>query len=543
MSPSSILKAGLYFFVSIVLMPTPVFAAGCEELQKLNLPDVTVASASNIPPGSFTPRGSSVALHTQGFCRIEAVARPVPGSIIGFEVWIPPADRWNHNFEGVGNGAYIGAISYGALANALQRGFAAASTDTGHTGSELSFAIGHPEKIVDWGYRAVHVMTEAAKLIIRDYTGSFPQHSYFNGCSTGGAQALAEVQRFPADYDGVVAGDPGNNRVHLNIGFLWAFAATHDSTGKSILPTSKLQLLHDAIIAACDASDGIKDGIISDPQACRFDPASLLCRGRETDTCLTPLQVEAVRKVYQGPRNPRTGEQLIAGYSPGSESPPEDEYKGWKTYITDLNEPMRLDFWKYWVFNDPNWDWRTFDYDRDVAYADQKVASVNASSTDVKAFKDRGGKVLMYSGWADPVGPPLDAVHYYEQVSSAMGGLQRTQDFFRLFLAPGMGHCAGGVGPQIFGGARAGNDPHVVPPQINLDPEHDVLSALDHWVQMGTAPDYLIAIHLGPNDVPDRTRRLCPYPSKAAWNGRGSPDEAANFRCIDEQHTPTDARR
>ena len=535
MNSSHMLKASLFSVIAIFAASTQLLGASCEDLQKLTLPNVTVSSALSVPSGSFTPPGSNIALHVQGFCRISATAKPEPGSVINFELWIPPAERWNHKLEGVGNGAYIGAISYGALANAIERGFAAVSTDTGHTGSDLSFAIGHPERIVDWGYRAVHVITDAAKLIMRDYTGTFPRHSYFNGCSTGGAQALSEAERFPADYDGIIAGDPGNDRVHLNVGFLWAFAATHDTNAKSILPTSKLQLLYGAVISACDAIDGVKDGIISDPQACRFDPGSLLCRGDETDSCLTSLQVEAVRKVYQGPRNPRTGAQIIAGYSPGSEDPPADEYHGWQTYITDPKEPMRIDFWRYWVFNDPNWDWRTFDYDRDVDYADEKVASVNASSGDLKPFKARGGKILMYSGWADPVSPALDAVRYYEKVTAAMGGPRQTRDFFRLFMVPGMGHCAGGVGPAIFGGARGGNDPHLVPPQINLDPEHDLLSALDRWAEKGTAPDHIFAMHLGPNNVPDRTRPLCPYPSKATWNRRGSTDDGRNFTCTDEE--------
>jgi feruloyl esterase len=531
---SKISKATLYFSVSVVLGQRHLVAAKCENLQTLSLPNVVVTAASIVPPGTFTPPGSAIALQTPRFCRVQAVAKPVPGSVINLEVWIPPEDQWNRKFEGVGNGAYIGEISYAALANAVHQGFAAASTDTGHTGRDLSFAIGHPEKIVDWGYRAVHIMTDSAKLIIRDYTGIFPRHSYFNGCSTGGAQALAEAQRFPTDYDGVIAGDPGNDRVHLNVGFLWAFAATHDSKGRTILPPSKLSLLYHAAIAACDGADGIIDGIISDPQACKFDPGSLLCRGDETDSCLTASQVEAARKVYQGPRNSRTGEQIITGYSPGSENPPEDEYHGWQTYITDRAEPMRIDFWRDWVFNDPNWDWRTFDYDRDVSYADQKVAAVNASSADLKAFKARGGKILMYSGWADPVGPPLDAVDYYDRVTLAMGGRDHTQDFFRLFLAPGMGHCSGGVGPEVFGGARGGNDPHAVPAQLSLDPEHNLPSALDRWVDKGIAPDYIIAAHLGPGNVPDRTRPLCPYPQKARWNSRGSADDGRYFTCGDQ---------
>ncbi len=371
-------------------------------------------------------------------------------------------------------------------------------------------------------------MTESAKRIIRNYSGMLPRHSYFAGCSTGGHQALSEVQRFPADYDGVLAGDPGNDRVHLNVGFLWAFAATHDENGKTILPTSKLPLINKAAVAACDALDGIKDGIISEPQACHFDPGVLLCKGAETDQCLMAAQVEAVKKVYAGPRNPRTGEQIIAGYSPGSESALGDEYEGgWKTYITDRNEPMRLEFWKYWVFHDAAWDWRTFDYDRDVTRADTELAAVNASNPDLGAFKARGGKILMYSGWADPVGPAMDAVNYYQRVEEVIGGREKTESFFRLFMVPGMAHCRGGPGPNSFGGLST-----IASPENKIDPEHDVLSALVKWVEKGSTPNYIIATHFTNNTI-DRTRPLCPYPKIARWNGSGSSDDANNFTCVD----------
>ncbi len=507
---------------------TPARGANCAELVQLILPDVTLTSATDVAAGLFTPPGSSNALEVPAFCRVVAVARPTPDSVIHFEVWIPSAKQWNHDLLGVGNGGYMGAIHFEDMADGLKRGFATTSTDTGHTGADLTFGAGHPEKIVDWGYRAIHIMTESAKLIIRDYAGAFPRHSFFMGCSTGGHQALSEVQRFPADYDGVVAGDPGNDRVHLNVGFLWSFAATHQANGETILPTSKLPLINRAAVTACDAADGIRDGIISEPQACHFDPGVLLCKGEENDQCLTTAQVAAVNKVYAGPRNPRTGGQIIAGYSPGSENDVGDNWAGgWKTYITERREPMRLDFWKYWVFNDPAWDWRTFDYDRDVAYADAKLSAVNASSADLRSFRSRGGKILMYSGWADPTGPPMDAVNYYQRVEEATGGRQRTESFFRLFMAPGMAHCGGGPGPNLFGGY---GPPGPVSPETKIDPEHDVLSAVVKWVENGSAPHHLVATHLR-NDKIDRTRLLCPYPKVARWNGTGSSDDAKNFIC------------
>lgn len=513
---------------SVALTAPQARGEKCGELVKLSLPDVTLTSATNVAAGQFIPPGSSNALETPEFCRVVAVAKPTSDSAINFEVWIPTGTRWNHDFLGVGNGGYTGAIRYADLADALKRGFTAASTDTGHTGADLTFAAGHPEKIVDWGYRAIRIMTVSAKLILRAYSGAFPKYSFFMGCSTGGHQALSEVQRFPTDYDGVVAGDPGNDRVHLNVGFLWAFAATHDSNGNAILPTSKLPLINRAAVAACDSADGVKDGIISDPQACHFDPGVLLCKSEENDQCLTANQITAVKKVYAGPRNPRTGEKIIAGYPPGSESPVGDDWAGgWKAYITDRKEPMRLDFWRFWVFNDPTWDWRTFDYDRNVAYADGKLAAINASNPDLGVFQSRGGKILMYSGWADPIGPPMDAIDYYKRVEEAIGGRQKTETFFRLFMVPGMAHCGGGPGPNIFGGY---GPPAPISPLIKIDPDHDVLSALVRWVENGSAPDYIVASHLT-NDMIDRTRLLCPYPKVASWNGTGISDDAQNFTC------------
>ena len=518
----------------LILAADAASAASCNDLVKLHIPDVTITSGTSVSAGKFTLPGSGNTLETTGFCRVVAVAKPTSDSIINFEVWIPEGQRWNHDLLGVGNGGYNGAIQYARLAHGLERGFATVSTDTGHTGEDLSFAAGRPQKIIDWGYRAIHVMTESAKQIIREYVGASPKHSYFMGCSTGGHQALSEVQRFPADYDGVVAGDPGNNRVHLNVGFLWAFAATHDVKGAATLPTSKLPLVNRAALAACDAADGVKDGIISDPQACHFDPGILLCKADENNECLTTAQVEAVRKVYAGPRNPRTGERIIAGYAPGSESPAGDEWAGgWKGYITDRKEPMRLDFWRYWVFDNPDWDWRTFDYDRDVAYADEKLSAVNAVSADLSAFKERGGKLLMYSGWADPVGPPMDAVAYYERVDAAMGGHPATHSFFRLFMVPGMAHCGGGPGPNFFGGYGPSGP---TASEIKIDREHDILNAVVQWVETGSAPEHIIGSHFNGDHI-DRTRPICPYPMTALWNRKGNSDDATNFSCIEDATT------
>jgi feruloyl esterase len=470
-----------------VLAGAAAAAPTCEALAALTIPNTTIESAvTGAPP----------------YCRVTAVAKPVPDSEIRIEVWLPPAERWNGKFLGTGNGGYSGALSYQAMEHALKQGYATAGSDTGHPGADLKFGLGHPEKINDWGYRAVHVMTETARLIVRAYYGRFAAHSYFAGCSTGGQQGLSEAQRFPADYDGIVAGDPGYNRVRLNVGFLWSWAAA------GAVPASKLPVVYRAAIDACDAIDGIKDVVIDDPRRCRFDPGALLCQGPDGAGCLTAGEVAAVRKVYDGARNPRTGERIYPGWARGSEAPAAGPIGSWAGYFVGRAEPARVEFWRYWVFDDPAWDPRSFDFDRDVSYAEAKLAAVSAVDPDLGAFQRRGGKLIMYHGWADPVAPPEDAVGYYERVAGAMGGLEKTAGFFRLFMAPGMAHCGGGPGPNTF----------------------DALGALDLWVAKGVAPNRILASHSNAGKV-DRTRPLCPYPQAARWTGSGSTDDATAFVC------------
>lgn len=497
---------------AVLLAGLPASAATpCERLTALTITDATITSSTLISagvpiPGIGTGRGGTPKL--PDFCRVVIVSKPVPDSQIHFEVWLPGTEVWNGKFEGTGNGGYSGALDYPAMQKALADGYATAGSDTGHPGGDLKFAIGHPAKIDDWGWRAVHVMTEASKLVIHAAFGRFPEHSYFSGCSTGGHQALMEAQRFPSDYDGIAAGDPGNNRVRLNIGFLWSWLALYKDPA-SALPATKVPVIHRAAVAACDAMDGIKDGLIADPLHCKFDPAALLCRGEDNDSCLTAKQVSAVQKIYAGAKNPRTGEQLFAGWARGSEL-------GWGSYFVGQPEPARVDFWRYWVFGDPKWDPVSFDFDRDAAWADSVMGTITANDPELKAFKARNGKLLMYSGWADPVVPPADVVRYYETALKVMGGAIKTQDFFRLFMVPGMGHCRGGEGPSTF----------------------DALAALDTWVTKGTAPDKIVASHSS-NGAVDRTRPICPYPQVARWSGTGSTDDASQFACtIEKKATP-----
>ena len=532
--------------VRILLWLVPAFAvsfswsqnSSCGGLTKVALSQAGIDSAEEIGPGSFTPPPDPESKQpgpkavVPRFCRVQAVAHPSPDSEIHFEVWLPPVETWNGKLLGVGNGGYNGRVSYGALENGIALGYATASSDTGHTGSDLRFGAGHPEKVIDWGYRATHVTAEDAKRILRAYYGRPELHAYFNGCSTGGEQALQEAQRFPQDYDGILAGDPGNDRIELNAAFLWSHRSTH-SEGKPILDEAALQLLHRAALQACDAADGLKDGVIANPLSCHFDPSSLLCGRGHQEECLSREQIEAARRVYQGPINPRTGNKIMAGWEPGSELTKPGDYSGWQDYILHGDRPARLDFWRYWVFDDPNWDWRTFDFDRDLAYARQKLQAVEASSPDLRVFKERGGKLMVYHGWVDPVGPPRDSIDYFTKVESFFGGVAPTIAFFRLFLVPGMSHCGGGPGYVVAGGARGSDDPNDVPKWPHPDREHDMLSALDRWVETGVGPERMLAFHTDP-DGQIRTIPVCAYP-KIPVRHRISSLEDAHCQTINDK--------
>jgi feruloyl esterase len=321
---------------------------------------------------------------------------------------------------------------------------------------------------------------------------------------------MSEAQRFPDDYDGIVAGAPANNRIRQTFGFAWSWSATHRADGTPILDHAALALVTKSAVAACDASDGLKDGLIEDPRKCRFDPATLACKGGASGPdCLTAEQVEAVKKVYVGAKNPRTGEQIFAGWPRGSEAFGDSPIQGWRQYIAAPREASRIGVFRYFLFHDPNWKLSSLDYDRDLAYAEARIPHLAAVDRNLLPYKRRGGKLIMYAGWMDPVVPPQDNVAYYEAVAKQLGGYDRTRDFFRLFVAPGMGHCAGGPGPNQF----------------------DALAALEQWVEKGVAPESLLATRSTAGKV-ERARPVCAYPQVARYTGTGSIDEAANFSCV-----------
>jgi len=500
-------------------------ACGIGAFTSLDLPDAQVLTAEEVPAGSYQPVGYPVALDDlPAFCRITAQATPTADSLINFEVWVPRGDDWNGKLVTTGNGGYSPTLSYRDMAYAMRQGYATIGGDTGHQSEDpnaMFWGVGHPEKIRDWGTRSVHAITESGKRVIGALQGEDASRAYYYGCSTGGHQGFAEMQNYPADFDGVIAGAPGHNRTRLNVEFLYRFLSNRPEGNDTdiILTADKAALVTQAAVAACDALDGVTDGVMTDPRACtsdHFDVRTLECTGADDDSCLTAAQVDVVEKIYAGPSNPRTAEQIYPGYPVGSEA-------GWPTYW-GATEPVRADYWRLWVFGDPQWDWWTFDFDRDLTYADAVVSPlVDQRSTDLSDFKAAGGKAIVYHGWQDPVVNPLDTIAYLEGVEAQQGSASATSDFFRLFLVPGMGHCGGGTGATVFGNSSA------TPPVI--DAEHDLLSALDAWVEGGTAPDRLVASKLDADGATLQTRPLCPHPKQAVYSGSGSTDDASNFSC------------
>ena len=507
-----------------------VSAATCEGLAELKLPNTTITAAQTVAVGAFAPPTGSAAPYKElpAFCRVAGVIKPTNDSEIMFEVWMPSAN-WNGKFHGVGNGGFAGSISYTGLAGALARGYATASTDTGHSGGDASWALGHPEKIVDYGHRAIHEMTEKAKLVIKAFYGDGPKRSYFASCSNGGRQALMEAQRYPDDYDGVIAGAPANAFSQILTGFAWNMQLLLNDPA-SYIPAKKLKAIETAALAACDARDGVTDGVLDDPTKCGFDPAVLLCKGAETDECLTEKQVAALKKIYAGPRKAK-GQQIIPGFTPGGET----GLGGWTLWITGATPTTALQFFfstqtfKNMVYNNPSWDFKTFDLERDGKLADEKLSQVlNATDPDLKAFSARGGKLILYHGWNDAALPPMNTVNYFQSVAAKLGQRQ-ANGFMRLYMAPGMQHCAGGPGPDNFGQTVT---------RAQSDPQHDLTLALERWVEQGVAPEMVIATKRqgAPPEAPAlRTRPLCPYPQVARYKGSGSTDEAANFTCVMER--------
>jgi feruloyl esterase len=503
---------------SILLAGIALFAVAasaqqiCEKLKSLKIANVTITEANTysppnnlvipIPASPFAAAGNLTI--SMPLCRVIAYATPAQDSHIGFEVWLPESSTWNGKFEAVGNGGFIGQLNYNEMNAGLKRKYAVAATDTGHTAVDESWALGHPAKLVDWSYRAVHVMTLASKQIVKAYYGKSARLAYWDGCSTGGKQGLTEAQKYPNDYDGIVAGAPANYITRLQAGSEYmSWVSLKDGTSApEYIPPSKYPVLHQAALDACDAMDGVTDGVIEDPMRCHFNPKTVECKGADEPSCLTAPQVKTAREIYAGAKF-ADGSLIYPGLEPGSEL-------AWN-YMAGGPEPTSIGtgFFQYMAFDNPKWDFRTFNADRDTRYADKKLGSiVNAIDPNLSAFESHGGKLVMYHGWADQLIAPGNSVNYYDSVVAKMGGLKKTQQFARLFMVPGMMHCQGGAGPSTF----------------------DALTAVEKWREEGVAPMKIIASKIVKGKVVE-TRPLCPYPTVAIYKGTGSTNEAENFVC------------
>jgi Tannase and feruloyl esterase len=523
--------------LSVAFVPCVHAAPGqpCEQLAQLTLPNTQITSAQTVAAGAFPPPAelsswlaapASFYKQLPAFCHVTAVATPTADSDIKIEVWMPAAG-WNGRFRGQGNGGFAGEIDYRALGLAILQGYASAATDTGHAGesADARWALGHPEKIVDFAYRAIHEMTLVGKAKARAFYGDTPKQSYFSDCSNGGRQALMEAQRFPDDYDGILAGAPANYWTHLLSSALWdAQATTLDPA--SYIPTAKIPAIGDAVLASCDAKDGVKDGILNDPRQCHFDPTTMLCKASDSDSCLTQPQVTALKKLYEGAHE-SNGAQVFPGFMPGGENGD----GGWPLWITGPAPEKALLFaFNYGYFADmvygkADWNYKTANLADAVKASQEKFGNVlNAVETDMKAFQARGGKLIIYHGWSDAAISPLHSINYYNSVVEKMGKTQ-ADTFLRLYMVPGMQHCGGGPGPDVFG--QYGISPvH--------DPQHNLYLALEQWVETGVAPTAVIASKLegmGPAAKVKMTRPLCAYPQEAKYKGSGDTNDAANFVC------------
>jgi len=481
---------------------TSASAADCTGLKGLALPATSITIAEVRPAGPY-PFGDPAPTQPPnipgetlpGFCRVVGVIEPA----IGFEVWMP-LEGWNGKFQGIGNHRFAGEVPQSDMAMELARGYAVAGTDTGHVG-EMPNWMRDKQKLIDYGYRGIHEMTEKAKDIVKAFYGEGPRFSYFNGCSTGGKQGLTEAQRYPSDYHGILVGDPNNSQSGNRAQYVWMAQVTF-AKPETTIPASKLPLLHAAAMNACDAADGLKDGVIANPLACRFDPEVLQCKPDDIKSaCFSPAQVSAIKKVYEGPRNPRTGESIYPGLAIGSEL-------SWGAFVGGPRLfPTATQFFGNIVFGDPNWDYRTFDFDKGLAAVNDKAAAiVDAVDPDLSAFRKAGGKILHTHGWADVNHTPLYAVEYYENVRKTMGE-DEAASFYRLFLQPAGPGCGG---------------------------RYDALPALEKWVESGIAPETIVAptaIKADQGAATQRTRPMCPYPKVARWTGAGSSDDAASFSC------------
>ena len=514
--------------VTLMLAPWLAHAGEqCTALSKFEMPNVSITSTTSQPAGTFTTEAGQKLPGLPAFCRVVGVATPTPQSKIGFEVWLPE-QRWSGRYVQAGNGGLAGVIFHPLLAQLLARGHATSSTDNGHQASPIdgSWAIGQPEKVRDFAERAVQVTNGIAKAMVAKFYQKPAERSYFFGCSEGGREALIAAQRYPDAFDGIVVGAPAADWTHLLTGFAWRSQALHGSQ-EGYIPESKLPFIQAAAMKACDAKDGVEDGLVADA-SCRFDARKLECRGSSTDQCLTKAQVSSLERLYADLRDPKTNVVIAPGYVPSGENETGPMGGGVRQYAFGAKQGQSAQlafstgYFGGFVFERPDWDFRSFDVTRDLPIARQKLgALMDATDPDLTKLRKSNVKLLQYHGLLDGSIPPAMSTHYFDRVQARMGN---TQDYYRLFLAPGVLHCGFGPGPNVFGNLAT----------PGADADHDTLLALERWVEKGVAPASIIATKYT-NDDPSkpvlRTRPLCPYPQVAKWDGKGDIDRSESFKC------------
>jgi len=506
-------------------------AQACGELAQLSLDSAQVVSSSSVDAGALVfeskkPDPDPLFKKLPAFCRVVILARPSSDSNIRIEVWLPLAG-WNGKFLGQGNGGFAGAIDYRGLAIAVRSGFASGATDTGHTGgaTDSGWALGHPEQVIDFGNRAVHRMTEVSKAVAEKFYASAPQHAYFSSCSDGGREALMEAQRFPGDYDGILAGAPAFNWTRL----LTRGAAMSQlllGNAEKYLPAAKVPAINQAVLAACHKNE--PGPFLADPRSCRFSPETLVCKGAESDACLTPAEAASVKAIYTASTLP-DGTLVYPGLLPGGELG-ENGWQGWITGASresGAGSAYALGYFRNLVYSDPNWQLKGFELERDLKAAERKTGqALDAVNADLRPFKARGGKLILYHGWNDPAISPLGTIGYVQSVQQIVGR-EQTDAFLRLFLVPGMQHCAGGPGPSDFGQWGPSFDP-------SLDnAANNITFALEDWVEKGRAPEQVIA-RGSMQEGGTRTafaQPICAYPKAAVYKGSGDRKDAASYVC------------
>jgi feruloyl esterase len=482
--------------IALAFVPAMVRAQSCDHLSKLISPTVSITIAKPIEAGTFTPSDRKDPIsNLPAFCRVVARLTPTSDSNITAEIWLP-VSGWNGKFIALGSGGWGGSISYDEMADALRRGYATSATDDGHSGSGADFIVGHPEKFVDFAYRAEHEMTVEAKILIKAFYGRDTRYSYWDGCSGGGREGLLQAYRYPDEFDGVIAGDPAN--VRRNAWALWLASKTFKDTA-TYIPPAKYPMIHRAVLDACDANDGLKDGLIEDPETCHFDFKALTCKGEDGLECLTPRQVQTAQTIIS-PATTASGKVLFPRLEPGT------ELRWGRVAGGPKPADLFLDQFRYVVYHDSNWDWRSFDLERDSEKANAANKDVDELDPHLAAFAKHGGKLLIYHGWADQQVAPGSSVEFYKSALAVSG--DSANDWIRLFMVPGMAHCSGGEGPDTF----------------------DTISVMEQWVEQGKVPDQIVATHQTAGKV-DRSRPLCPYPRVARYRGVGSIDDAGNFSC------------